>query len=428
MSNETNNETLKLENPEENNNNHQTEKENEINNEIEEGEQKELIKEELEQSVNKESLNDIQKPSSNEQIMTEMVVKEKLKENDLKKEQENKPIEDNIKEEEKYVINEFKLKDDESKKIDSKPVKKEAQTVKPKKILKGKENIKESKIDDKHKLQDKEVKILFGSIKSNKDVEEKRASKKDIKPLSNSIRSVKHRRKTITVKNSKTMKNTDNNGKLKLFVSKKKQTDQENINNSVISKKRCTLKSVPRKKLNPSFNPNFDELSYLESQLNLAEIEKLKLRADLKAVEDNIINLRANIFKAKNKQSIDCTQNDSIMIDNIGFLNKIDKLRKEQTDRVNRIKQKATLEQENLLKQLEERNKEMKERVLKEKHERHARNIEAIKKRSQSRKKQLKIGNKLMKNLMEGMNLRDSIMRSKINDQHVMNYSFNMNQ
>lgn len=195
--------------------------------------------------------------------------------------------------------------------------------------------------------------------------------------------------------------------RLKLFVTKKSNPNP-NPNDSNTTKRdtpleisRNELKSVNRQKLNSSYHLPFDEMSYLEQQLKMAEVDRMRLKADLYTVEESIAILKANITKAKNLRTLTETTHSVNLNESSVLITKLDRLRKEQQERTLRIKLKTQADQEGILKQLEEQNKERVERYSRDKRAKLAESIDRIKNRADSRKKQLLGANKVIKTLME---------------------------
>lgn len=193
--------------------------------------------------------------------------------------------------------------------------------------------------------------------------------------------------------------------KLKLFVTKRpgmgsgesnalKQTENS-------AERRPDVPHSSRKRHNASMNLPFDEVSYLEQQLKMAETDRLRLRADLHTVEESIVQLKASVTRARNARTLNEPLQNVNLNDSTMLVGKLDRMRREQIERSLRIKQKTQADQDSILRQLEEQTREREERYSVDKRNKIAQSIERIKQRADSRKKQLLVANKVMKALME---------------------------
>ena len=217
--------------------------------------------------------------------------------------------------------------------------------------------------------------------------------------------------------------------KLKLFVTKKStiapidgtiKQDQEQPHPSP----KDTLRSISKRRLNSSYHMPFDEVSYLEKQLQMAEVDRMRLKENLLTVEESIMVLKANIQKAKNKKEVNRTPAEGNLTESSMLIIRLDKMRKEQQERTLKLRQKTQAEQENILKQLEEQHREREERYSREKRARIVASIDRIKERGTSRKKQLLVTNKVIKKLMQEEDQVSAYFRHKVDNSKALNSSF----
>lgn len=216
--------------------------------------------------------------------------------------------------------------------------------------------------------------------------------------------------------------------KLKLFVTKKTQintnemTSTKDVGNQNDSSKR-DISAMQKQRIKSSYHLPFDEVSYLEQQLKMAEVDRMRLKADLLSVEESINVLKANINKAKNMKDLRDSQQPADLTENSMLISKLDKMRREQQERTLRIRQKTQTEHDNILKQLVDQNREREERYSIEKKAKLAESIDKIKNRSVNRKKQLLVANKVIKNLMEAEDQTTDYYRYRIDNPKMLNSS-----
>ena len=146
---------------------------------------------------------------------------------------------------------------------------------------------------------------------------------------------------------------------------------------------------------------DFDEQNYIKNKLERVEADKLRLKAQLRELDNESNYLKSQLHRIRNQHAIPRPVEINYNVsDNLGFLRTINNEKKMREDRMRKMrethKQKQVLSKQQLLNQ----EKQLRERLLTDKKKRILNNINQINERANIRKINNNMSNKLVKDLL----------------------------